>query len=568
VTVRRLLGLLAGRRSWIAGGALLAAAAVGSNVALMATSAYLISKAALATNVADLALAITAVRVLAIARAAFRYLERYVTHAATFRILADLRVWFYAAIEPLAPARLVDRRSGDLLARVGADVDTLEDFPVRVVVPPLAAVVVTAATCLFLGAFDPGLVVVFVLFVLMTGVVLPIASRRLSVGAGSELIARRADLQAAIVDEVAGLADLVALDQADGHRAGLLVVGREVDRVGERLAMLRAATAALGGLFAGLCGVAILAVAIQLVTDGRLDGVLLAALPLAAIAAFEAVQPLALSVQLLGTSEAAGARLFELVDAPPPVTEPTSPSKLPSSRAIKLREVRYQYEPGAPEVLAGVGLDVADGERVAIVGASGAGKSTLVDLLVRFREAEGGTIAVGGEDIRDLPSDDVRALFGVVPQRIHLFNGTVRDNLALADADVSDADLEAALRIVQLDEFVAGLPRGVDTPVGEDGLQLSGGQRQRLAIARAIIRDAPILILDEPTSALDPDTEARLFDALAGFMAGRTTIVISHRAAVADRVDRVLELRDGRLWPAGSLREAVVPLSGASSNPG
>ena len=296
-TFRRLFGLLAGHRRWIAIGASLGFLAVGSNVALMAMSAYLISRAAIVSNVAEIALAITAVRVLAIGRAAFRYLERYVTHRATFAILADLRVWFFASIEPLAPARLATRRSGDLLARIVADIETLEDFYVRVIVPPVVAVLVTAFASVLLGAFDPLLGLALVAFLVLTGIVLPVASRQLSRRPAIALVASRAELSAMLVDEIGGIADLVAMDRAADHRERLLALGRTTDRAMAELALVRGAAAALAATFASLASVTILAIGVELVGAGRLDGVYLAILPLVALASFEVIAPLVAGVR-------------------------------------------------------------------------------------------------------------------------------------------------------------------------------------------------------------------------------------------------------------------------------
>ena len=330
---RRLFGLMAARRRWIAIGAVLGFLAVGSNVALMAMSAYLISKAALITNVAEVALVITGVRVLAIARATFRYLERYVTHRATFEILADLRVWFFASIEPLAPAGLTDRRSGDLLARIVADIETLEDFYVRVIVPPVVAALVTASAAILLGAFDPILGVALVAFLVGTGVVLPLVSRRLSRAAARTSVDSRGELTAMIVDEIGGIADLIALDRAAAHRERVLALGAELDRATDRLAMVRAATTALAALFASLAGVTVLAIGVQLVGAGRLDGVYLAVLPLAAVACFEVIAPLSQAFALQDANEAAARRLFELTDAAPAVVEVPASSATPAEPA-------------------------------------------------------------------------------------------------------------------------------------------------------------------------------------------------------------------------------------------
>ena len=545
----RLLGLLSSQRRWIAAGWLLGFLAIGANVALVAASAYLVSKAALVTNVAELALTITAVRVLAIGRAAFRYLERYVNHAATLRIAADVRVWLYAAIEPLAPARLTTRRSGDLLARISADVESLEDLAVRVVAPLVVAALATIFACLLLGSFDPLLGLVLFLFLALAGVVVPLLTGRLSREASTELVVQRGALLAGVVDQVDGLADLTALDQAEHHRTGLLADGVEVDRLAERLALLRGLGVAVSSLQTGLCAVVVLALAVGLVVDGRTDGVYLALLPLAALAAFEAVQPLAASFQVAGSTQAAAARLFELVDAEPAVPDPPDPGPLPESTppSLEIRGLSFAYEAGGRPILEDIDLTIPAGSTVAIVGPSGSGKSTLVNLLLRFLDYDQGQIRIGGRDLHELRADDTRRRLGVVSQRVDLFDATIRDNLALADPDVTDETIEAACRMAQLDDFVASLPDGYDTRIGEDGHRLSGGERRRLAIARAIVKDAPLLILDEATADLDIATERRLAESLRPFLAGMTTLVIAHRPAFVEAADAVVELRRGRL---------------------
>jgi thiol reductant ABC exporter CydC subunit len=553
---RRLIGLLAGHRRWIAIGAFLGFLAVGANVALMATSAYLISKAALVTNVADIALTITAVRVLAIARAAFRYLERYVTHRATFDILADLRVWFYASIEPNAPAALAGQRRGDLLGRIVADIDTLEDFYVRVLTPPIVAAAVVAFASLVLGLLDPVLGLVLLAFMTLTGLILPVVGRRLSRRPALSLVAGRGELRATVVDELAGLADLVALDRTAWHRERVLELGAATDAALAELAWVRGWTAALAATFAGLAAVTVLGIGAALVHAGRVDGVFLAVMPLTALAAFEVIGPLAQAISLQDANEAAARRLFELADLPPAVVGPPTaavtagPPGIATPPAIEFRGVAFRYAADEPLVLDGASLTVPAGGSLAVVGPSGSGKTTLVNLLARFWEPGGGQIRIDGRDVHELDADAVRSLLGVVEQDVRLFDATIRDNLAVADAEVSDERIADACRLAGIHDAIAALPAGYETRVGEGGMLLSGGERQRLAIARALLKEAPVLVLDEATANLDVATERDVLEALRPFMAGRTTLVITHREAVAAVMDRTVRLDAGRIVAA------------------
>jgi ATP-binding cassette, subfamily C, bacterial CydC len=561
-TFTRLLKLMAPYKWWVAFGVLLSFLAIGSSVGLMAMSAYLISKAALVADVSDIALAITAVRVFAIARAAFRYLERYYTHTATFRILTHLRVWFFATLEPLAPARLMTYRSGDLLTRIVGDIETLENFYVRVIIPPITAVFVTIFACLILGTFNVSLALALLIFLVLTGVVLPLISRWISQRPSIALIATRAELNALLVDEIQGIADLLSFDLAQQHQMRILSLNRLLNRAQEQLAMLRGMSNGLAALFTSLAGLTVLLLAIPLVSSGQIEGVYLALLPLTAIASFEAVQPLSLALQQLEASQAAGHRLFELIDTEPEVRDPDQPlslrevrrttkqSPLEADYTITFDNVHFRYNPSDPWALDGVSFNVPSGKRVAIVGPSGSGKSTLVNLLLRFWEYDDGQITIGGHDVREYRADDVRDLLGVVSQNVHLFNATVQDNLLLANPDATDEQIRAACQQAQLHNFIETLPRGYDTLIGENGVLLSGGERQRLAIARVILKDAPILILDEATANLDTLTEQRLMQALEPFMADRTVLIISHRRVGIARVDQITGLENGRVVTA------------------
>lgn len=555
----RLLKLMAPFRWWLGLAALLGFATIGSSVGLMATSAYMISKAALASSIADLSIAIVGVRFFGIARGLFRYLERYVSHLATFRLLARLRVWFYAAVEPLAPARLQQERSGDLLTRVVADIETLEHFYVRVLVPPVVALLVAGLTFLLMAWFNLWLGVAMIGFMVLAGVVLPLVTRRLGQRPGTQLIATRAELNATLVDSIQGMADLLAFGQEARYRAEVQRLSHELTRGQERMASIRGMGNAFSGLLSSLASLCVLTLAIPLVSSGQLDGVFLALLALTAVASFEAVTPLALALQHLEGSLAAARRLFAIVDSQPLVAASAQPSPQPQHAGLELRELSFSYAnegQGAPfnparPVLDRVSFRIVPGGRVAIVGPSGAGKSTLVNLLLRFWDYNVGQIWLGGHELRQYQPDDARRMVSVVAQHTHLFNGSIRDNLLVARPDASEADLVAAARQAQIHDFIQHLPQGYDTWIGEQGLRLSGGERQRLAIARALLKDAPFLILDEATAHLDALTERSVLQALEQLMAGRTTLIITHRLTGLEQVDEILVMQGGHIVERG-----------------
>jgi ATP-binding cassette, subfamily C, bacterial CydC len=544
-TLAQLLRLLAPFCWWIALSILLGFATIGSGVGLMAMSAYLISSAAVVSSVAELSLVIAAVRLFALSRAALRYVERYLIHMTTFRILTRLRVWFYSALEPLAPARLQQYRSGDLLTRVVADIETLEHFYVRVVTPPIVAALVTALACAILGAFDVWLAVALLLFLALTGVALPLATQWLGREPSGALITTRAELNARMVDQLQGEEDLLAFGQVETYQERALALSDRLNQSQECLAMIRGLSVALGGLLASLAGLTILWLAIPLVTSGRIDGVYLALLPLTAIASFEAVQPLSQALQYLEASQTAARRLFEMIDSEPVVASGPDFSPHPNDYSLSARHLTFAYAEDETPTLEDISFTVPSGACLFVFGRSGAGKSTLTQLLLRFWDYQQGEIFLGGQDLHSFRSDDIRALMGVVAQDTYLFNGTVRDNLLLAKGDATNEEIETAARQAQLHAFIETLPDGYDTLVGENGARLSGGERQRIAIARAILKDAPIWLLDEPTAHLDATTAREIMETLRALTATRTTVILAHDLHMHDFADHVLHLNAG-----------------------
>jgi ATP-binding cassette subfamily C protein CydCD len=552
-TFRRLLAFLNGSWNWVALSILLGVVTIGANIGLMGTSAYLISAAALHPSIADLQVAIVGVRFFGIARAVFRYLERLASHSVTFRLLAKLRVWFYSALEPLAPARLMTYKSGDLLTRIVADVNTLENFYVRVISPPVVALIITVGMSLVLSMFDPILGLALLAFLSILGFFVPLATQALSRKPGRELVKSRADLHSRLVDDVQGMAELVAFGRQLDELKQLRNTGVTYKAAERQMAFISGMNTGLSILLANLGMCVILILAIPLVSSGQIPGVDLAAITLAALASFEAVTPLPLAAQMLGTSLESAKRLFEVVDAQLVVIDRTITSQLPRRHfsSIKFRDVSFSYGKSEYTALEAINFNLEEGKSLAIVGPSGAGKSTILQLLQRFWDYESGEITIASHSIKDFEQDGVRRLMAVVSQNSFFFNATIMQNLLLANPAATQSQIDWATQQAQIQDFIVGLSAGYETRIGELGVRLSGGERQRLAIARALLKDSPILLLDEPTANLDLFTEKTVLETLWNVMKLRTTLMITHRLVGLEHFDEVLVLDRGRIVERG-----------------
>lgn len=550
-TFTRLLGFLRPFRGGVALSVLVSAATIASSIGLLGTSAYLISYAALRPSIAYLQVAIVGVRFFGLSRGVFRYLERLSSHSVNFRLLSRLRVWFYRALEPLAPARLAQYHSGDLLQRAVGDIDVLENFYVRVIAPPLAALLVTLGAAWLVGGWSLQLASVLVGGLILGGVGVPWVALRLGKAPGQQLVQARSELSVRYVESMQGLADLLAYGQEDAVRQRLAGLERNLAGAQMRLAWAGGAGNALSQLVANLTLFVGLLIAIPLVGAGKLDGILLAVVSLVILASFEAVAPLPQAAQMLEASLKSAGRLFELVDAEPAVPEPAAPLNALPSANISIRNLTFRYAPDQPPALRDIDLELLPGHKVALVGPSGAGKSTLLVILMRFWDAPAGTIFSAGQDLRSYRSADARRLFALVSQSTYLFTATLRENLKLARPEAEADELERALQQAGLGEWLARLPEGLDTWLGERGQQMSGGERQRLALARALLQPAPVVLLDEPTAHLDPLTESAVSATLHAVLDGRTVLWATHSLKGMDWLDEIIVLDRGRIVERG-----------------
>jgi thiol reductant ABC exporter CydC subunit len=533
--------------------------AASAAVGLAATSAWLITRASERPSIAVLALAITAVRFFGISRGLFRYLERLVGHDAAFRVLADVRIAVYRRLERLAPAGLPAFRSGDLLARLVDDVDTMQDLLLRVIPPYVVAILVGSATVGLIGWVFPAAGFVLLIALLLAGIVVPSLSLALSRRSQAREAVARGELATATVDLLQGAPDLIAFGAAETQIDRMATADAELTRAAAAAARTAGIGSALTALLSGLAVWGALLVGIPAVADGQITGVALAVAVLTPLAAFEVVVGLPFAAQALERVRQSAARVFAVLDAPDPVVEPTDPLPLPAPPyPIRLRGVSARHLPGGPLALDSVDLDIRPGGRVAVVGASGAGKSTLAAILLRFVDSESGIVTLSGVPLPDIDGDEVRRVIGVAAQDAHVFDTTLRENLRLARPGATEHEQRAALAAARLHDWVDGLSDGLDTEVGEHGKRLSGGQRQRLGVARALLADFPVLVLDEPAEHLDTTAADALTADLLAATAGRSTLIIAHRLEALRTVDEILVLDRGRVVERGTHAELVA----------
>jgi ATP-binding cassette subfamily C protein CydC len=548
--LRFFLSLARPDRWWLRLGAALAAITLLAGIGLLSLSGWFITAGALAGlagagGAFNYLFASGGVRAFALTRTVSRYGERMITHEATFRILARLRLWVFDQAAPLAPGRLSKFRGGDLLSRVTSDVDALDNLYLRLLIPAFAAACAGLATLILLAWLAPlaipGVLGSFVL----AAIVLPILTARLGQAAGEAIARASAQTRAEASDLVAGLAELKAFG-GDARMISRLEMAStswiDAQRQRARLTALNAGVLGFAAPFSFTLGL----------TLATLGG---ASIPVAALAGFvafglfEAAAPLLAAGELYGQTTASAHRLRELQEIEPTASDPEHPVAAPKTHSIAIRNVSFRYPDVQTLALDDVSFNLTPGSRLALVGPSGAGKSSLIKLLMSFYRPESGDITLGGTSIANLELDGLRSKFALVDQRAELLSGTVASNLRLANPDASDDELWTALEIAKAADFVRALPDQLNCWIGEQGNLVSGGQARRLVLARAILKDAPILLLDEPTEGLDALTEREFLDGLDAYLATRpetSVLMVTHRTSLVARADHIVMIERGQ----------------------
>ena len=535
--------LLLWRARWplLAAGIVVSLAALGAGIALLGASGGAVAGSLLGLG---LAAAVT-LRVFGPARVLLRYIERLLTHDATFRALADLRVWFFSGLARGGAGGLGFARAGDVLARLVGDVEVLDGLYLRILVPLADAVLLLIALVLLAAPLGAGLALVLAALFALCAFVLPLVGMRVSRIGGARVAASRAETRVAAVDALTGLREVRAFG-AEG-RVLARVQAREAAMLGSARALAR--DAAWGGAAALFCGqmglLAVLGLA-MLTPSGRAHPIAVVVLAFVTTAAFEAASGLPRAGVLAGHAAAAAGRVLSAARAAAPVPDPAAPAAPPEASGLRFESIVFAWQPDRARVFDGLTLDVPEGARVALIGPSGSGKSTLAALALKVAAPQGGRVLLGGVDVAALRAADVRARAGWLSQSTHLFDDSIRANLKLARPGADDTALWHALETARIADFVRGLPNGLESWLGEGGARVSGGQARRLALARALLSDAKLLLLDEPCAGLDAETERAFFATLNEAAAGRTVMLIVHRLTGVERLDRIYRLSGGR----------------------
>ncbi|HGY1169969.1 heme ABC transporter ATP-binding protein/permease CydC [Klebsiella aerogenes] len=496
------------------------------------------------------------VRGAAIIRTAGRYFERLVSHDATFRVLQHLRVATFSKLLPLSPAGLARFRQGELLNRIVADVDTLDHLYLRVISPLVGALVVILVVTIGLSVLDVTLALTLGGIMLATLLLLPPLFYRAGKPTGEQITQLRGQYRQQLTSWLQGQAELMLFNASDRYRKQMEKTEQRWQEAQRRQAELTALSQALMLLIGGIAVIAMLWMASEGVGGNSQPGALIALFVFCALAAFEALAPVTGAFQHLGQVIASARRITQITEQQPEVTFSQQAPQSFSQVALTLNEVTFSYPQQSAPALKDISLQVAAGEHIAILGRTGCGKSTLLQLLTRAWDPANGQIQLNGQPLSELSETTLRQAMSVVPQRVHLFSATLRDNLLLAAPQVSDARLAEILARVGLEKLLED--SGLDSWLGEGGRQLSGGELRRLAIARALLHDAPLMLLDEPTEGLDATTESQILDLLSEVMRDKTVLMVTHRLRGLARFNQIIVMDNGQIIEQGSHAELLA----------
>ncbi len=542
-------------QNWLISGIVLSLLTSLGGIALFSLSGWLVSSAAIASlNVIhELSTSFNylqpaaEIRGLAIIRTLSRYGERVVTHEATFRVLAQIRIWFFAKMIPLSTGRLTLLRSGDLLSNMTSDIDALDALYLRLINPIIVATI-GLSIVLSVIAYYHWLISINTLIIWMiASILVPFIFNRLGNNNAKAIVSLMANYKNQQIELTQGIRDLILFQAYSSFQQKLLHISNrliETQRANQRLTALSSALTLLISSISLLFTLILISNALntESITSPQ-AGLLLFCI----IAGFELITPLSPAMQLLGKTQQAAKNIREVASLTPTIIEPKQAKSLPSIYDLTLNSIYFRYSESSAWILNNLSLTIPQGSKIAIIGNSGLGKTSLLQLLMRFFDPQQGRILLNGIDYREFHSEELLQSFALLSQRTQLFASSIKANLLMAKPEATDEELHQALLLAGLDNFIQQLPEGLETWVGEHGVKVSGGEARRIALARVYLKNAPILLLDEPTEGLDSETEAQVLATLAKISVDKTVIMVTHRLAGLEWVDHIYHLSEGDL---------------------
>ena len=540
---------------WLVSGIILSLITSLAAITLLSLSGWFITASAMAGLLSidgnvlafNFMLPAAQIRALAIMRTLGRYSERLVTHEATFRVLAQIRGWFFQQLIPLVPGRLALMRSGDLLSRMTADIDALDALYLRLVAPVFVAILGVTAVTIVLATYAPIISIANGLILLVAAVYVPWLFNRLGNEGAERITVLMANYKIRQVDTLQGFAELVANQAYEHYSAFLQQFSDRMIHTQRQNNHLTGISSALTFLLSQISFTVVFVLAGLLYTENQLTGSEVALVVFCVLASFELVTPLSQALQMLAKTQKSAQRIRQVAKLKPTIIEPQQILLLPQSYDLQLSDVCFRYSDQQDWVLKNINVQIPLGTKLAILGASGSGKTTLLHLIMHYFDPELGQVALAGYSLNQYRSETLMTCFGVLSQRSQLFAATIKENLLSAKPDATAKELEVAIKAAGLEKYISYLPEGLNTWVGESGVKVSGGEARRIALARLYLKDAPILILDEPTEGLDSETERDVFQALSVFATQKTIIMVTHRAAGLSLVDKVYRMEQGVL---------------------
>ncbi len=538
---------------WLVSGIFLALLTALASIALLTLSGWFITSAAIAGILAPDGIAITfnfllpaaEIRALAIVRTIGRYAERVVTHEATFRILAEIRGWFFSQLIPLVPGRLAQQRSADLLSRITQDIDVLDSLYLRLCSPFLIALIGGCSIVFFISFYSVKLSLVVILLLFFTIIIIPWRFHFFGKNNAKKSVEAFAQLKIQGIELLQGIAELCSFNAYPRFKKNFISTSENLVKTQIDNNNLLAISSALTLFLSQITVLITIILTGMLFQQGDISGAVMVMLVFSVLAIFELLMPLSSSVQILARVQTAARRIYRIANLSATIIEPQLPCTINSTTEINLKNVSFRYSNKTEWILNNINLHIPEKSKIAIIGSSGAGKTTLLQLIMRFYDPQLGNIKYGEVNYTQLNSEDLMAQFSVLSQQTQLFASTIKQNLLIAKPNANPAEIHQAIKLAGLETFIKQQTNGIESWVGENGVKISGGEARRIALARVYLKNAPILLLDEPTEGLDTATEKHVLTALQYLAKDKTLIMVTHKNSKLNWLDKVYEIKDG-----------------------